>query len=155
VDVDVLSLYAGRLRRKRQRQIGVLRADPDVDAVSLYVRDGIERLHWRMREIGRAIGRLEGLDFGGRRRSAELALDTAGKFLAMRGSNLVNQGAYALANFRGGVRRGNVFVEGWTRNAFDTHYILTALPYPGLAPSGFIGETGAPRTFGVRAGMTF
>jgi carbon-monoxide dehydrogenase large subunit len=29
--------------------------------------------------------------------SAELALDAAGKFLAMRGSNLVNQGAYALA----------------------------------------------------------
>jgi aerobic carbon-monoxide dehydrogenase large subunit len=29
--------------------------------------------------------------------SAELALDTEGKFLAMRGSNLVNQGAYALA----------------------------------------------------------
>jgi aerobic carbon-monoxide dehydrogenase large subunit len=29
--------------------------------------------------------------------SAELALDTKGKFLAMRGSNLVNQGAYAIA----------------------------------------------------------
>jgi carbon-monoxide dehydrogenase large subunit len=29
--------------------------------------------------------------------SAELALDAAGNFLAMRGSNLVNQGAYALA----------------------------------------------------------
>jgi aerobic carbon-monoxide dehydrogenase large subunit len=29
--------------------------------------------------------------------SAELALDTRGKFLAMRGANLVNQGAYALA----------------------------------------------------------
>ena len=29
--------------------------------------------------------------------SAELALDATGKFLAMRGSNLVNQGAYALA----------------------------------------------------------
>ncbi len=29
--------------------------------------------------------------------TAELALDTDGTFLAMRGSNLVNQGAYALA----------------------------------------------------------
>ncbi|HVB18164.1 MAG TPA: molybdopterin cofactor-binding domain-containing protein, partial [Stellaceae bacterium] len=29
--------------------------------------------------------------------TAELALDAAGRFLAMRGSNLVNQGAYALA----------------------------------------------------------
>jgi aerobic carbon-monoxide dehydrogenase large subunit len=30
--------------------------------------------------------------------TAELALDKDGTFLAMRGSNLVNQGAYLLAN---------------------------------------------------------
>ena len=34
-------------------------------------------------------------------------------------------------------------------------YIPVALPYPGLAPSGFVGEAGAPRTFGLRAGVTF
>jgi iron complex outermembrane receptor protein len=43
----------------------------------------------------------------------------------------------------------------WVRNAFDTHYIPTAFAYPGLAPSGFIGEMGAPRTFGARVGVTF
>ncbi len=41
------------------------------------------------------------------------------------------------------------------RNAFDARYVPVAFPYPGLAPSGFIGESGAPRTFGVRAGVTF
>ena len=65
------------------------------------------------------------------------------------------QSAYTLANFRAGARGKNVFVEGWVRNAFDTFYILTAFPSLGLTPSGFIGETGAPRTFGIRAGVTF
>jgi len=41
------------------------------------------------------------------------------------------------------------------RNAFDTRYVPLAFAYTGLAPSGFIGEPGAPRTFGVRLGMTF
>jgi len=30
-----------------------------------------------------------------------------------------------------------------------------AIPYQGFAPSGFIGENGRPRTFGVSAGVTF
>jgi hypothetical protein len=48
-----------------------------------------------------------------------------------------------------------VFAEGWVRNAFATAYVLTAFPYPELAPSGFIGENGPARTFGIRAGITF
>ena len=32
------------------------------------------------------------------------------------------------------------------RNAFDTRYIPLAFPYPSFAPSGFMGEMGAPRT---------
>ena len=44
---------------------------------------------------------------------------------------------------------------GWIRNAFDTRYVPIAFAYPGLAPSGFVGEIGAPRTFGIRAGVTF
>ena len=44
------------------------------------------------------------------------------------------------------------FAEGWIQNAFDTTYIPVAFAYGPLAPSGFIGENGAPRTFGVRAG---
>jgi iron complex outermembrane recepter protein len=70
-------------------------------------------------------------------------------------ANSAGQSAYSLANFRAGARGKNLFVEGWVRNAFDSFYILTAFPSLGLTPSGFIGETGAPRTFGIRAGVTF
>ena len=70
-------------------------------------------------------------------------------------ANTEAQDAYAISNFRGGVRGKYLFGEMWIRNAFDTHYIPTAFPYAGLAPSGFVGEMGAPRTFGARVGVTF
>ena len=55
-----------------------------------------------------------------------------------------------------GARGGRVFAEGWIRNAFDTKYIPVAFQYdPRLAPSGFIGESGRPRTFGITAGVNF
>jgi hypothetical protein len=41
------------------------------------------------------------------------------------------------------------------RNAFDTRYIPLAFPYLGFAPSGFIGEMGAPRTVSVTGGVRF
>jgi iron complex outermembrane receptor protein len=70
--------------------------------------------------------------------------------------NLAGQDAYSLVNFRAGARARFVFVEGWVRNAFDTKYIPVAFAYdPHLAPSGFIGEMGRPRTFGVTAGVSF
>ncbi len=69
--------------------------------------------------------------------------------------NTERQEAYSLATFRGGVRGRRVFVEGWVRNAFDTRYIPVAFAYGPLAPSGFIGEMGAPRTFGVTSGVGF
>jgi iron complex outermembrane receptor protein len=69
--------------------------------------------------------------------------------------NLEGQDAYSLANFRAGLRSRWVFVEAWVRNAFDTHYIPIAFAYGALAPSGFIGEMGRPRTFGVSAGVGF
>ena len=70
--------------------------------------------------------------------------------------NLAGQEAYSLANFRGGVKGKLLFVEGWIRNAFDTHYVPVAFAYsPQLAPSGFIGESGRPRTFGLTAGVSF
>jgi iron complex outermembrane receptor protein len=69
--------------------------------------------------------------------------------------NSAGQDAYSLANFRGGVRGKFVFAEAWIRNAFDTRYIPIALPFVGAGPSGFIGENGRPRTFGVSAGVTF
>jgi iron complex outermembrane receptor protein len=70
-------------------------------------------------------------------------------------ANTLGQEAYALTNLRGGVRGKRLFVEGWLRNAFDTRYVPIAFPYPGLAASGFVGESGAPRTFGLRLGAMF
>jgi iron complex outermembrane recepter protein len=69
--------------------------------------------------------------------------------------NREGQDAYSLANFRAGVRGRYVFGEVWVRNAFDTRYIPVAFAYGQLAPSGFVGEMGRPRTFGVSGGVTF
>ena len=70
-------------------------------------------------------------------------------------ANTESQEAYSLVNLRGGFRARYFFAEGWMRNAFDTRYVPVAFPYQGFAPSGFIGEVGRPRTFGVSAGVTF
>jgi iron complex outermembrane receptor protein len=71
-------------------------------------------------------------------------------------ANTASQSAYSLANFRFGVRASHAFAEGWLRNALDTRYVPTAFAFdPRLAPSGFIGESGAPRTVGIRAGIAF
>jgi iron complex outermembrane receptor protein len=70
--------------------------------------------------------------------------------------NRAGQEAYSLTNLRAGIRAGSLFAEAWVRNAFDTRYVPVALPFdPALAPSGFLGEMGAPRTFGINAGVTF
>ncbi|MBI2188908.1 MAG: TonB-dependent receptor [Acidobacteria bacterium] len=70
--------------------------------------------------------------------------------------NRAGQEAYSLTNVRAGVRRGNVFADAWVRNAFDTRYVPVAFAYdPRLAPSGFLGEPGAPRTFGIGIGVGF
>lgn len=70
-------------------------------------------------------------------------------------ANTAGQDAYALAHFRAGVRGRSLFAEAWVRNAFDTRYIPVAFAYGPLAPSGFVGEMGEPRTFGVRGGVSF
>ncbi len=69
--------------------------------------------------------------------------------------NGAGQDAYTLANFRVGVRNKNWFIEGYINNALDTEYVPMAIPYPGLAASGYAGESGAPVTFGVRVGVKF
>jgi iron complex outermembrane receptor protein len=69
--------------------------------------------------------------------------------------NTTEQEAYSTANFRIGVRRERLFTEFWIKNAFDTFYVPVAFPYPDLAPSGFVGESGAPRTLGARVGVSF
>jgi iron complex outermembrane receptor protein len=70
-------------------------------------------------------------------------------------TNTASQDAYSLVNLRAGLRAARVFGEAWVRNAFDTRYVPVAFAYPGLAPSGFVGEPGRPRTFGVSVGVTF
>lgn len=61
----------------------------------------------------------------------------------------------SLVNFRGGVRVKHIVIEAWMRNAFDTFYVPVAFAYQPFAPSGFVGESGKPRTFGVRLGVGF
>ena len=70
-------------------------------------------------------------------------------------SNGASQGALALVNVSVGVTTGNWRAEAWVKNLFDRDYVAMALPYPGLAPSGYIGENGAPRTVGVSLTRTF
>jgi iron complex outermembrane receptor protein len=70
-------------------------------------------------------------------------------------ANTQSQEAYSLVNIRAGARRNRFFGEVWLRNAFDTQYVPIAIPYPGFAPSGFIGENGRPRTFGISIGVMF
>ena len=70
-------------------------------------------------------------------------------------ANAVGQDAYGLSNIRAGVRGRHLFGEAWVKNAFDTRYVPTAFAYGNLAPSGYIGEMGRPRTFGVSGGVTF
>jgi iron complex outermembrane receptor protein len=69
--------------------------------------------------------------------------------------NTTGQDAYALTHLRAGLRSRALFVEGWVRNAFDTRYIPVAFAYGNFAPSGFVGEPGRPRTFGISVGVTF
>jgi iron complex outermembrane receptor protein len=70
-------------------------------------------------------------------------------------ANTASQEAYSLVNLRGGFRTRYFFADAWMKNAFDTRYVPVAFTYPGFAPSGFLGEQGRPRTFGVSAGVTF
>jgi len=71
-------------------------------------------------------------------------------------SNAVGQTSYHLVNFRGGVRTKRFFAEGWSDNAFNAHYVPIAIPYAQLgAPSGYVGESGAPVTYGARVGINF
>ena len=89
---------------------------------------------------------------GGLINKAQKANDAKSKYDDL---NMAGQEAYSLANFRGGARGRYLFAEAWIRNALDTHYVPVAFAYGQLAPSGFIGEMGRPRTFGVNAGVSF
>jgi iron complex outermembrane receptor protein len=71
-------------------------------------------------------------------------------------ANSALQDAYSLVNLRAGARGRILSAEFWIRNAFDTRYVPLAFAYPGgSAPSGFVGEPGRPRTFGITVGVGF
>jgi len=70
-------------------------------------------------------------------------------------ANTAEQDAYSLTNVRVGARAKRLFAELWIRNAFDTKYVPVAFAYTGIAPSGFVGEPGRPRTFGLTVGVGF
>jgi hypothetical protein len=76
VDVDLLGRYAGGLRGHRQRDIGVLRSDPHVHAIRLHMRDGIERLHRRVRDDRHVVGGFDRLG-GARHRGIDVAVVTS------------------------------------------------------------------------------
>ncbi|MEI6970829.1 MAG: TonB-dependent receptor [bacterium] len=69
-------------------------------------------------------------------------------------SNSASQGDLALANARMGLSSGAWRIECWVDNLTDRDYVPVALPYP-LAQSGYIGEAGAPRTFGASIRRAF
>jgi iron complex outermembrane receptor protein len=122
--------------------------------------------------------RSAGIDVGGRtlpntpRQTAlvgiEVARPVAGRLsfvgraeVAYRGAfeydnaNTARQDGYTLTNLRAIVRSDRLTVEAWARNLFDTFYVPVAFEYQGFAPSGFVGEPGRPRTFGVTLGVGF
>jgi iron complex outermembrane recepter protein len=70
-------------------------------------------------------------------------------------ANTLGQDAYSLVNLRFGITGRLLMGEVFVRNAFDTRYIPIAFPYASFAPSGFVGEMGAPRTAGVSIGVRF
>jgi iron complex outermembrane receptor protein len=98
-------------------------------------------------QVSRGVGR--GVDLYGR---AEVVVLGAFQYDDLNGAG---QDAFSLANFRLGARGRSVFVEGWVRNAFNTFYVPVAFAFGPLAPSGYIGEPGRPRTFGLTAGVNF
>ena len=55
---------------------------------------------------------------------------------------------YDLASFRAGLERGPLRLEAWVKNAFDEVYVPVAFPDP-AGTGDFIGENGAPLTWGV------
>jgi iron complex outermembrane receptor protein len=66
--------------------------------------------------------------------------------------NVEGQKAYALVNFRAGARGGKLLVDFWMKNVGNTKYIPIAFAFDqNIAPSGFLGEMGAPRRYGVSA----
>lgn len=46
-------------------------------------------------------------------------------------------------------------LEAWVRNAFDEEYVPVAFQPNPMDPKTFVGESGAPRTFGLTLSVEF
>ncbi len=69
-------------------------------------------------------------------------------------ANTESQKAYWITDIRAGYKANRFFAEVWGKNIFDTDYIPVAFEFPNYQ-SGFAGENGAPRMFGLRTGLYF
>ncbi len=69
-------------------------------------------------------------------------------------ANTAAQAAYALVNLRAGLEKGRWSIEGWVNNAFDREYEPVAFEFPNFQ-SGFLAESGAPLSAGVRVRLSF
>lgn len=73
-------------------------------------------------------------------------------------SNAAEQDTYTLIYFRVGIsgeKKGVGWrLEAFLNNAFNEKYVPIALPF-GLAPSGYVGESGPPQTVGISLGLSF
>lgn len=68
--------------------------------------------------------------------------------------NHAAQGSYTLVNIRTGINSDDWRIEFWVRNLCDRDYVPLAFPYP-LSLSGYVGESGAPRTLGASVTRRF
>jgi iron complex outermembrane recepter protein len=69
-------------------------------------------------------------------------------------ANTESQDAYWLTNLSAGLHTAHWFTEAWVKNAFNTKYVPVAFEFPN-GQSGFLGESGASLTVGLRTGFTF
>jgi iron complex outermembrane receptor protein len=69
-------------------------------------------------------------------------------------SNLAAE-SYALTSVRTGLESTHWRLEFWVNNAFDENYVPVAFQANPADPTFFVGESGAPRTFGVRYSLRF
>jgi hypothetical protein len=71
-------------------------------------------------------------------------------------TNAASQNCYAMTNLRLGIRGTHWSVEGWVDNLFQAETVPLAIPYNTFfAPSGYVGENGIPRLYGVTLRLDF
>ncbi len=62
---------------------------------------------------------------------------------------------FGIANFRTGIGGEHWRLEAWVRNALGEEYVPVAFQPNPADPTAFVGESGAPRTFGLTLSIEF